>query len=248
MQSNSDGFDVTIENVSNDMSSMLITGPKSRDILQLMTEEDLSNEAFRWLCAKEIQLDSAKVLAIRVSYAGELGYELHMPSYQLLSIYDSMCEYGTEFGLRDFGGYAFNSMRMEKMYRAYGNEFTEEISGLEAGMGRFIDTGRDFIGCDNIKQRQQGEFAIELAYLVFDDDIPCECYGNEAVYHNGEHIGLTTGGAFGHRIAKSLAFAYLKPSIIEQGLTVTIDTSVGTRSAHIEMDAAYDPANELLRG
>ena len=248
MQSNSDGFDVTIENVSDDMSSMLISGPKSRDILQLMTEEDLSNEAFRWLCAREIQLDSAKVLAIRVSYAGELGYELHMPSYQLLSIYDSMCDYGAEFGLRDFGSYAFNSMRMEKMYRAYGNEFTEEISGLEAGMGRFIDTSRDFIGCENIKQRQQGEYNIELAYLVFDDDITCECYGNEAVYHNGEHIGLTTGGAFGHRIGKSLAFAYLKPSMIEQGLAVTVDTSVGTRTAHIEMDAAYDPTNELLRG
>ena len=247
MQGNTSGLDVTIENVSDDMSSMLITGPKSRDILQLMTEEDLSNQAFRWLCAKEIQLDSAKVLAIRVSYAGELGYELHMPSYQLLSIYDSMCDYGAEFDLRDFGGYAFNSMRMEKMYRAYGNEFTEEISGLEAGMGRFIDTSRDFIGCENIKQRQQGDYDIELAYLVFDDDIGCECYGNEAVYHNGEYIGLTTGGAFGHRIGKSLAFAYLKPLVIEQGLAVTVDTSVGARSAHIEMDAAYDPNNELLR-
>jgi dimethylglycine dehydrogenase len=248
MQTNSEGFDVTIENLTDDMSSMLLTGPKSREILQCMTEDDLSNEALRWLCAREIKLDSAKVLVIRVSYAGELGYELHMPTYQLLSIYDSMCQYGELFGLINFGGYAFNSMRMEKMYRAYGNEFTEEISGLEAGMERFIDTSRDFIGCENMKQRQQDEYAIKLAYLVFDDDIPCECYGNEAVYHNGEHIGLTTGGAFGHRIGKSLAFAYLKPSMIEQDLAVTIDTSIGTRSAHIEMDAAYDPANELLRG
>jgi len=248
MQKNKGDFDVEIENVSNDMSSMLITGSKSRDILQKMTEEDLSNESFRWLCAKEIKLDSAKVLAIRVSYAGELGYELHMPSYQLLSIYDSMCDYGAEFGLRNFGSYAFNSMRMEKMYRAYGAEFTEEMSGLEAGMGRFVDTSRDFIGCENIKQRAKSEYNIELAYLVFDDDIACECYGNEAVYHNGEHIGLTTGGAYGHRIGKSIAFAYLKPSSIEQSLQVTVDTSLGSRTAHIEMDAAYDPSNELLRG
>jgi dimethylglycine dehydrogenase len=247
MQSNADGLDVKIENVTDDFSSMLITGPRSREILQLMTEDDLSNENFRWLCAKYIQLDSAKVLAIRVSYAGELGYELHMPSYQLLSIYDSIWRVGKEFGLRDFGGYAFNSMRMEKMYRAYGNEFTEEISGLEAGMGRFVDTTRDFIGCENIKKRANSEFGIELAYLVFDDDMPCECFGNEAVYNNGELIGLTTGGAFGHRIGKSLAFAYLKPVIIAQGLEVTVDTSAGTRQAHIEMDAAYDPANELLR-
>jgi dimethylglycine dehydrogenase len=226
---------------------MLLTGPRSREILQQMTEEDLSNGAFPWLHAREVKIDSATVRVIRVSYAGELGYELHMPSYQLLSIYDSICRVGEDYGLRNFGGYAFNSMRMEKMYRAYGNEFTEEISGLEAGMDRFIDTSRDFIGCENLKNRATGDFSIQLAYLVFDDDIPCECYGNEAVYYNGDLIGLTTSGAFGHRIGKSLAFAYLTPELIAQGLEVTIDTSTGTRAAHIEMEAAYDPANEKLR-
>ena len=240
-------FEVTIENVTADISSMLITGPKSRDILQLLTEEDLSNSAFAWLRAREIKLDSAPTRIIRVSYAGELGYELHMPSYQLLSIYDSLFRVGTEFGLRDFGGYAFNSLRMEKMYRAYGGEFTEEISGVEAGMERFIDTSRDFIGCENIKQRQSEGGNIQLAYLLFDDNVSCECFGNEAVYHNGDLIGLTTSGAFGHRIGKSLAFAYLKPELISQGLELTIDTSAGSRSAHIEMDAAYDPTNEKLR-
>jgi dimethylglycine dehydrogenase len=229
------------------MSSLLVTGPNSREILQQMTEADLSNAAFPWLSATNIQLDSAMIRMIRVSYAGELGYELHMPSYQLLSIYDSICRIGEDYGLRNFGSYAFNSMRMEKMYRAYGNEFTEEISGIEAGMERFIDTSRDFIGCQNIKKRLSEGGAIQLAYLLFDDDIACECYGNEAVYHNGKLIGLTTSGAYGHRIGRSLAFAYLKPAMVSAGLEVTIDTSVGTRAAHIEMDAAYDAANEKLR-
>ena len=114
-------------------------------------------------------------------------------------------------------------------------------------MDRFIDTSRDFIGCENLKQRQQDGYAIELAYLVFDDEVPCECYGNEVVYHNGKLIGLTTGGAYGHRIGKSTAFAYLKPAQISDGLELTIDTSIGSRSAHIEMNAAYDAGNELLR-
>jgi dimethylglycine dehydrogenase len=248
MESNRADFDVTIDNVSEDLASMLLTGPKSREILQAMTEEDLSKSAFPWLTAKTVQIDSARILLIRVSYAGELGYELHMPGYQLLSIYDSICRVGEEFGLRDFGSYAFNSMRMEKMYRAYGNEFTEEISGFEAGMGRFIDTTRDFIGSDNLKTRNPDNYSIELAYLAFDDDIPCECFGNEAVFQNGEHIGLTTGGAYGHRVGHSLAFAYLKPSVIKQDLEVTVDTSIGSRKAHIEMDAVYDPENLLLRG
>jgi dimethylglycine dehydrogenase len=247
MQAHVGDFDVRIANLTDDMSSLLVTGPNSREILQQMTEADLSNAAFPWLSATNIQLDSAMIRMIRVSYAGELGYELHMPSYQLLSIYDSICRIGEDYGLRDFGGYAFNSMRMEKMYRAYGNEFTEEISGIEAGMERFIDTSRDFIGCQDIKNRQAEGGAIQLAYLLFDDDIACECYGNEAVYHNGELIGLTTSGAYGHRIGKSLAFAYLKPAMVSPGLEVTIDTSVGTRAAHIEMEAAYDAANEKLR-
>ena len=248
LESNAADFDVKIENKTDDLASMLITGPKSREVLQSMTEADLSHAAFPWLSAKDVQLDSAIIRIIRVSYAGELGYELHMPYYQLLSIYDSMWRKGEEFGITNFGSYAFNSMRMEKMYRAYGNEFTEEISGYEAGMDRFIDTSRDFIGCENMKQRKENGYEIELAYLAFDDDMPGECFGNEAVYHNGEHIGLTTGGAYGHRVGKSLAFAYInKPSLIAQDLEVTVDTSVGTRTAHIEMDAVYDPENLLLR-
>ncbi len=247
MQQHVGDFEVDITNVTDDISSLLVTGPNARDILQQMTEEDLSNAAFPWLCAKSIKIDSAMVRVIRVSYAGELGYELHMPSYQLLSIYDSICRVGEDYGLRDFGGYAFNSMRMEKMYRAYGGEFTEEISGIEAGMERFIDTSRDFIGCENIKKRRSEGGSIQLAYLLFDDDIACECYGNEAVYHNGELIGLTTSGAYGHRIGKSLAFSYLKPELVKQGLEVTIDTSVGTRAAHVETDAAYDASNVKLR-
>jgi dimethylglycine dehydrogenase len=247
MQAHIGDFDVSVTNVTDDTGALLLTGPNSREILQQMTEQDVSNAEFPWLCARNIQLDSATIRVIRVSYAGELGYELHMPSYQLLSIYDSICRIGEEYGLRNFGGYAFNSMRMEKMYRAYGNEFTEEISGIEAGMERFIDTSRDFIGCQDIKKRQAEGGAIQLVYLLFDDDIACECYGNEAVYHNGELIGLTTSGAYGHRIGKSLAFAYLKPAMVTPGLEVTIDTSIGTRTAHIEMEAAYDATNEKLR-
>ncbi len=247
MQMNMDGFDVSIENVTDEIAGVLLTGPASRDILQQITPDDLSTKAFPWLRYKEMQLDSAKVRVMRVSYAGELGYELHMPRYQLLSIYDSLMRVGAEYGLRDFGGYAFNSLRLEKAYRAYGGEFTEEISGLEAGMDRFIDLSREFIGRDNLAARQENGYNIELAYLVFDDDVPCECSGNEAVYAGEELIGLTTGGAFGYRVGKSLAFAYLRPDTIEEVAAVTVHTSLGVRHAHIEMDAAYDPTNERLR-
>lgn len=247
MELHADGFDVQIDNITDDQGGMLLTGPAARDILQLLTDADLSNKAFPWLSCQTLQIDSAPVRVIRVSYAGELGYELHMPVYQMLSIYESLQRVGTDFGLRDFGGYAFNSLRMEKMYRAWGNEFTEEISGLEAGMERFIDTSRDFIGAEDIRRRQSDGISMRLAYLAFDDDIAGECYGNEAVYHDGKLVGLTTGGAYGHRVGYSLAFAYIEPALVQQATQLQVETAAGIRQAHIETDAVYDPANARLR-
>ena len=248
MQDHAEGYDVSITNVTDDIGAVLITGPKSREILQAISASDLSHQAFPWLTTQMIQVDAATVRAIRVSYAGELGYELHMPAYQLPSIYLSLFRVGEELGLRDFGGYAFNSMRMEKMYRAWGHEFTEEVSGVEAGMERFIDTSRDFIGVEKLKEHEQKGGQLKVAYLAFDDHIECECFGNEAVYHDGEVVGLTTSGAYGYRVGYSLAFAFVKPELVTQGTTLDVLTSLGMRSAHVEMDAVYDPANELLRG
>jgi len=247
MQNHMDGYDVDVKNVTDDLAGVLLTGPKSRDILQAISTSDLSHQAFPWLTTQMINVDAAQVRAIRVSYAGELGYELYMPCYQLPSIYASLFRVGAEMGLVDFGGYAFNSMRMEKMYRAWGHEFTEEMSGVEAGMDRFIDTSRDFIGAEVIREREHKGVKIQLAYLAFDDDIACECFGNEAVFHNGEHVGITTSGAYGHRVGYSLAFAYVKPELVEQGTKLEVQTSLGMRTAHVEMDAVYDPANALLR-
>jgi len=184
---------------------------------------------------------------MRVSYVGELGWELHMPAWQVQSIYESLCATGFPIGLKNFGSYAMNSLRLEKKYPAFGSEFTEEISAVEASMQRFIDTSRDFIGAENIRVRQQNPLSVVLAYLLFDDDVEAECFGNEAVWAGDELIGLTTSGAFGHRVGKSIAFAYIKPQYHKQDQPLMIETSVGKRYAHIEMAAVYDAKNLKLR-
>ena len=247
MQQHSADLNVKINNCTDHLGGVLLTGPNSRAILQQLTNSDLSAKAFPWLSCQNVKIDSAQVRMLRVSYAGELGFELHMPGYQLVSLYQSLQRAGVDHGLRDFGGYAFNSLRMEKAYRAWGSEFTEEISGVEAGMERFIDTSREFIGVSSIRQRLAQTSSIRLAYLAFDDDIACDCFGNEAIYYQGELVGLTTSGAYGHRVGYSLAFAYIKPELITQDLGLQIMTSAGMRSAHVELDAAYDPTNEKLR-
>jgi dimethylglycine dehydrogenase len=241
-------FDVSVTNVSESIGAMLVTGPESRAILQELTQDDLSNNGLKWLGAKTVMLDAADVLIMRVSYAGELGFELHMPTYQITSIYESLMRVGEDKGLRDFGGYAFNSLRMEKAYRAYNHEFTEEFDGIDAGMDRFIDLTRNFLGAESIRNNRQDKNRMRLAYLVFRDDIPCECFGNESVFHDGKHIGLTTGGAFGHRVGKSLAFAYVAPDYAVAGTQLQIETTLGMRLASVEQDCAYDPQNERMRG
>jgi len=240
-------LDVTIENLTEEWGGLLLTGPEARNVLSQCTQEDLSNSGFSWLSCKTIKIDSADVFAMRVSYAGELGWELHMPSWQLISIYESLFEMGSPFGIRDFGGQAFNSMRLEKMYRAYGAEFTEEISALEAGMDRFLDLSRNFIGSDNIKERQSKGVETQLAYLIFDDEIPAECFGNEAVFDGDELSGIITSGAFGYRVGHSVAFAYLNPSHCSEGKALRVETSLGSRQCHVSMNAAYDNDNEKLR-
>jgi len=241
-------FDVQIKDITELWGGLLLTGPKAREILQQhCPDEDLSNANFPWLSCKNIQLDSAEVFAMRVSYVGELGWELHMPAWQVQSIYESLCATGFPIGLKNFGSYAMNSLRLEKKYPAFGSEFTEEISAVEASMQRFIDTSRDFIGAENIRVRQQNPLSVVLAYLLFDDDVEAECFGNEAVWAGDELIGLTTSGAFGHRVGKSIAFAYIKPQYHSQDQPLMIETSVGKRYAHIEMAAVYDAKNLKLR-
>lgn len=247
LQSHADDYQVEIENVSDAIGAVLLTGPKSRQILQALSPNDLSAAAFPWLSSQMIQLDSALVRAIRVSYAGELGYELHMPSYQLPSLYQSLFRVGECLGLRDFGGFAFNSLRMEKMYRAWGHEFTEEVSALEAGMQRFVDSSREFIGAEALQKRRLESGKTQLAYLHFLDDIACECFGNEAVFYDGRYVGMTTSGAYGHRVGASLAFAYIERHLVKQGTPLKVQTSLGLRDAQVEMDALYDPGNLLLR-
>lgn len=247
LQWHAEAFDVEVNNVTDDIGSLLLTGPRSREILQHLTDADLSNNGFPWLSAHNILLDGTETLAIRVSYAGELGWELHLPIYHLISIYEHLMEVGEPLGLRDFGGYALNSMRLEKAYRSYGSEFTEEISAVEAGMHRFIDCSRDFIGAEVLRARQQNGTKQQLAYLVFTDDLPCEAAGNASVLFDGKVVGVITSGAYGHRVGKSLGFAYINSELMTEGTQLTVETPIGPRSALVSNKPAYDPRNEKLR-
>ena len=225
-----------------------VIGPKSRNVLTKITNTDLSNENFPWLKSKEIKINDIEVLALRVNYAGELGWELHMPMDKMSEVYDLLFKEGQSENIKDFGSRALNSMRMEKGYRGWGSELTPEISVVEASLDKFfnLDKKDNFIGSDAVKERLKNSIGTKLVYLEVDAK-NADAHGNEPVYFNNERVGLTTSGGYGFRVKKSLAFAYVKPETAKLGNEFLIDIQGKKIKANIIEEPAFDPTNQRLK-
>jgi dimethylglycine dehydrogenase len=240
--------EVTIRDVTDDFGCLVLAGPKSREVLSVIAAADLTNASFRWLNGKEIEVAGvAGVRALRVNYVGELGWELHVPMPEMPLVFDALMKAGKPFGMRLFGTYAMNSLRMEKAYRGWGSELTNEIDMFEGSMERFIrlDKG-DFIGRQaSLGHRQRGE-RIKLVYLAV-DALDSDALGNEPIYQDERVVGLTTSGAFGHAVKKSLAFGYVEPALARAGAEFEILMLGERRKARIIPEPIYDPENARLR-
>jgi dimethylglycine dehydrogenase len=154
---------------------------------------------------------------------------------------------GEPHGIRLFGTYAMNSLRMEKSYRGWGSELTSEVDMFEASMERFIRLDKDdFIGkAASLARRQQGQRMKLVTLEVANTD--SDCMGNEPVYSGGKLVGITTSGAFGHAVKKSLALAYVPPELATDGTELDVMVFTGMRKARIIADSIWDPANTRIR-
>jgi dimethylglycine dehydrogenase len=239
---------VTITDVTDDFGVLVLAGPRARDVLSQCTDADLSNVAFRWLSGKMSSVAGVKLVRLlRVNYVGELGWELHVPREGMKAVFDALMKAGAGHGLSLFGSYAMNSLRMEKAYRGWGSELTAEIDMYEASMGRFIREDKaDFIGKAASLSRQQQGARMRLVYMEV-DNMDADCVGNEPVYHGGKVVGVTTSGAYGHCVGKSLAFAYVPPSHIAEGTEFDVMMFTELRKARIIAESAWDPANLRLK-
>lgn len=234
------GDDVTITNVTDDYGMLVVAGPKSRTVLAPLTDADLTNASFRWLSGQEITIAGVPVRALRVNYVGELGWELHAPIADLARLYDAIWAEGLAHGIADFGVHAVNSLRIEKGYRGYGTELTNEITLVEADCTRFYAPGKgDFKG--RTATEAVGEKKI-VTILVYGEVAAtnCDIYGGEAVMQGDRVVGVCTSGGYGHATGKSLAFAYVAP-VATEGLEVVI---LGERRAlTLLQEPAWDPSN-----
>jgi dimethylglycine dehydrogenase len=234
--------------VTDDLGCLVLAGPKARDVLSACTDADLSNAAFRWLTARTINVAGVPgVRALRVNYVGELGWELHVPMASMPAVFDAVMAAGKPHGIRLFGTYAMNSLRMEKAYRGWGSELTNEIDMFEGSMDRFIRLDKDdFVGKQaSLSLKQRGE-RIKLVYMAV-AATDSDAMGNEPVYRGDELVGLTTSGAYGHAVGKSLAFAYVDPGSAKSGDGFEILMLGERRRAEIIAEPAWDPANARLK-
>lgn len=241
------GEDVRVENVGEAYGNLVVAGPKSREVLSRTTDADLSNAAFRWLTAQEIDIAGVPVRALRVNYIGELGWELHCPMADMPKVYEAVMAAGARDGIGHFGTYAVNAMRMEKGYRGWGSELTNEITAIEADVERFVKLEKEFLGKAATLQRKQDGPQGKIVYLELAPGDNDSTGGEAVTVGEGEVIGLTTSGGYGHRTEKSLAFAYVKPDYAAPGTKMTCWLLGEAREAVVLAGPVYDPSNEKLK-
>ncbi|CAN9504354.1 unnamed protein product [Ophioblennius macclurei] len=218
------GYDVQLSNVTEDIGVLGIAGPNSRKVLQKLTDEDMSDAGFKFLHCKSIQLAGVPLRAIRISYTGELGWELYMDQKNMATVYKAMMEAGKDEGIDNFGTYAMGSLRLEKGFRGWGAEMNCDTNPLEAGLDYFIKLNKpaDFIGKAALQEIKAKGLRRKLSYLTLDtDDIDPE--GNETVWYNGKVVGNTTSGAYSYTTQQSLAFAYLPLDLCSVGQKVEVE-------------------------
>ncbi|WP_270727541.1 FAD-dependent oxidoreductase [Shimia sp. Alg240-R146] len=235
--------DVTFTALSDSWSALSLNGPMSRDILAACTDAPLDNATFRWLSAQQIRIAGHTVWALRMSYAGELGWELHMPNAACVDVYTALFSAGTPLGLTDYGSFAMNAMRMEKGFKG-ASELTNEVTLVEADVLRFARQDKTFLGSDATFNTDPKWIC---AYLEIEPDGDIDGHGGEAVLHNGVVVGSTASVAFGPTVGKILAFAYITPSAAQSGTDLQVMIHGAPRPARVLAEPAYDPQSLLPR-
>jgi heterotetrameric sarcosine oxidase gamma subunit len=243
-----------VTDVTSGYAQINIQGPRSRELLESVTSADVSNEAFPFRTAREIDLGYARVLCIRITYLGELGYELYIPAEQAVHVYDRLVAAGEAVGLRHAGLKALSSLRMEKGYRDYGHDIDNTDSVLEAGLGFAValDKPGGFIGRDAVLARKSaGPLTRRLVQVLITDPEPLMFHA-EVVRRNGRPLGYIRAASYGFSLGGAVGLAMIDAGepIDQAWLDVgewTVEIGAGRHPARVSLRPMYDPKNERIR-
>jgi len=238
-----EGAEFELTDVTRDFSCQILTGPKSRAILSELTDADLNQP---WLSHQSAQIGEIWVQLVRVSFAGELGWEIHSMTGETTAVFDAVMKAGEPHGLRPFGMYALNS---EKCYRAWKGDLSTDYSILEGGLERFVklDKPQDFPGkAALLSESQQGVKKRFVTLIVEAGD--CDAPYMSTLWRGGQVVGETTSGGWGHRVNKSIALGMLRADLAVPGTELEVEIYGERFPATVQQDRPlWDPDNERLR-
>jgi 4-methylaminobutanoate oxidase (formaldehyde-forming) len=238
---------VQVEDVTSAYACIGLWGPKARTILQSLTPADVSNAAFPYMTARELAVGPVPCLALRVTYVGELGWELYCPAEFGLRLWDALWEAGKPHGLVGGGYKAVDSMRLEKGYRVWGSDIGPETDPYQAGLGFCVKLDKgEFNGRAALLKKRDTPAGTRLVCLVLDDPRSV-ALGSEPVRVGGEISGRVTSGGYGYSVGKSIAYAFV-PARFEVGTAVEVEVFGAWVPGHIAAEPLYDPEGVRVRG
>jgi len=248
-----DDAQVVLTDVTSGYAVLAIMGPKARDFLQPLTPDDLSNDAFPFGTSREIEIGYSSARASRITYVGELGWELYIPTEYAVGIYEFLLDNVTEGSLKHVGMHAVNSLRMEKGYRHWGHDISDEETPLEAGLDFSVawDKPGGFIGKDTLLRQRDKGIRKRLVQFKLNDSGPL-LYHNEPIFRNGAVTGYVTSGMYGHALGGAVGLGYVSNADgVSDDFIAEGQFEIGVAGVKYRADASlrplYDPKNKRIR-
>ena len=245
----SDGA-VRVDDRTGAWTTLLVTGPKSRELLARIAKNDFSNAAFPWLSHQPVEIGMATGVAIRVSFAGELGWELHLPAEYARDVYDRLFAVGDDLQLRDFGMLALDSMRLEKGYGAWKHEMSADYTLYDLALDRWVKADKGpFPGREALAavKADGAKLAPAILKVTADPDAPVDAVPLSTVFQDDRPVGLVTSGGYGHRTGQSIALAVIDRDAAAAGTALEVEIVGVRRPAVVSGAALYDPENARLK-
>lgn len=240
---------VNYRNRSDELHGMAIAGPSSRELLSRITRDDVSAGALRFCDVRKTTVGSVPVLLARVSFSGELGYEMYCAPQYHLKLFEAIEEAGSDLDLKQYGARALMSLRLEKNWGVWTLDFRPDFTAAETGLDAFIafDKEADFIGKSAALEERETGAEKKLVTLVIDaDDV--DCSHDEAVFHNGECVGYVTSGGYAHYCQRSVAIAYLPTALATADEPFEVEILGELRPGRVQAEPLYDPSGAKMRG
>ena len=239
---------MSIESRTEDWCGFSVAGPNSRDMLQRMTNADLSNDAWKFMRSQQLSVAGIDALAMRVSFTGDLGWEIYVPTEHQVALFDALVAQGEEYKLRLLGGRSLLSLRLEKGYGSWGREYSPEYWPHEVGLSRLIKMDKpEFMGKEvwaGLKEKKPREKLVMLSIDVSDAD----AHGGEPIFtKDGTPVGRVSSGAYGHTVEQSLALCFIQTDYVESGAEFDVAVLGLPHHARLLDKPPFDPEGKKLR-